>query len=84
MILDAAYLLLAAKIVLIACSAFVASVFLYAYAANAWHAHELRRWAKKLHEGRQRRTSEAGARHEVRAIPTDRDHPLHTLGGRFQ
>jgi hypothetical protein len=113
MILDAATaLLLAAKILLIACSAFVASVFLYAYAANAWYARELRRWAKRLHKGRQRRAEEAKAlqeiasdvngalgalvapkadfeihpnrRHESRAIPTDRDHPLHTLGGRFQ
>jgi hypothetical protein len=79
-----ATLLLAAKILLITCSAFVASVFLYAWAANTWEARELRRWAQKLHEGRQRRAAEAKARHETRAIPTDRNHPLHTLGGRFQ
>jgi hypothetical protein len=84
-ILDVATaLLLAAKILLIVCSAFVASVFLYAWVANTWEARELRRWAQKLHEGRQRRAAEAKARHETRAIPTDRNHPLHTLGGRFQ
>jgi hypothetical protein len=85
MILDvAATLFDAAKILLFVSTAFIASVFLYASAANAWEARELRRWSKSNHESRERAREIASARmNETRAIPADRDHPLHTLGGRF-
>ena len=69
---------------ILACGAFVAAVLIYGWAWNAWDAHELRRQTVANHELRRRATEIAQARRETRAIPADREHPLHTLGGRFR
>lgn len=81
----AGYVLLVGKVLVIGSSAGVGAVLLFAWVANTLEARRLRRWAEQNHAARQRAKAIASRRMtEARAIPRDRSHPLHTLGGRFR
>jgi hypothetical protein len=84
MIADAAHLfLLFIRDALIACALIVAVACIYAWSIRHWDAYNLRRRAKEIHEAGPRRSTPPPRITETRAA-VNRDHPLHSLGGRFR